>query len=147
MQKLNDLRSKRSSSPADLSQIHIICCELADRFPNNASYARDKEAAENELTKRFKKLTSLFGKDIESLKQYYKIYLQLVVENPTNVDYIKVFDNVQLYLGTVLASSSKDMKELQFALSMLETLARRYPDNASIVKQRDRVRMIVNLKR
>ena len=70
VQKLNDLRSKRSSSPADLSQIHIICCELADRFPNNASYARDKEAAENELTKRFKKLTSLFGKDIESLKQY-----------------------------------------------------------------------------
>ena len=82
-----------------------------------------------------------------SITQYYKFYLQLVVGNSTNVDYIKVFDNVQLYLGTVLASSSKDMKELQFALSMLETLARRYPDNASIVKQRDRVRMIVNLKR
>lgn len=49
-------------------------------------------------------------------------------------------------MGTVLAASSKDTRELQFALSLLESLVKRYPGNASIVKQRDRVRMMVNLR-
>ncbi len=60
-QKLKELRTRRNPTPAELSQIHLICCELAERFPGNASYVRDKEAVENELTKRFKKMTSLFG--------------------------------------------------------------------------------------
>ena len=145
-QKLKELRSRRNPTPAELSQIHLICCELAERFPGNASYVRDKEDVENELTKRFKKMTSLFGKDPESLKQFYKIYLQQVFENPKNTDYIKVFDDIKFYLGTVLAASSKDTRELQFALSLLESLVKRYPGNASIVKQRDRVRLMVNLR-
>ncbi len=145
-QKLKELRSKRNPTPAELSQIHLICCELAKRFPGNASYARDKEAVENELTKRFKKMSSLFGKNPESLRQFYNIYLQQVFENPKNTDYIKVFDDIKFYLGTVLAASSKDTRELQFALSLLESLVKRYPGNASIVKQRDRVRMMVNLR-
>ena len=91
-------------------------------------------------------MTSLFGKDPESLKQFYKIYLQQVFENPTKTDYIKVFDDIKFYLGTVLAASSKDTRELQFALSLLESLVKRYPGNASIVKQRDRVRLMVNLR-